>query len=119
MTGCSPYVSPGLCRHNEVIIQQVVSSFYDISVLDIVAKTKKRDIVWPRQLCMYFENIYTNKPLQMIADDYSMKSHATVLHAIKTIRNDSDKNGRAFEVRQLRDRLDIYLKKDQHVNAGP
>lgn len=59
-------------------------------------KTHKREIVFTRQIIMYFLKKYTKETLEQIGNHYG-NGHCTAIHAIKTINNlnDTDKNIRA------------------------
>lgn len=59
-------------------------------------KTRKREIVQPRQIAMYFAKILTKDSLASIGMKIGSKDHATVLHASKTINNlvETDKSFR-------------------------
>jgi len=48
--------------------------------------SRKREVVMPRQLAMYFCKKYTRNSLAAIGARYG-KNHATVLHACKTVAN--------------------------------
>lgn len=49
-------------------------------------KSRKRELVFIRQLCMYFARKKTKASLSQVGT-YMSRDHATVLHAIKTINN--------------------------------
>ena len=74
-------------------IQKVVCEHCNITVDAINTKTRKRDIVQARQLCMYFAKKYTKLPLSEIGKHCGDKDHATVLHSCRQISNlyDTDK----------------------------
>jgi chromosomal replication initiator protein len=79
-------------------IQKIVSDYFAISIEQINARTRKREIVQARQLCMYFAKKYTKLPLSSIGAACGNKDHATVLHACKTINNlqETDKKMRLY-----------------------
>lgn len=66
---------------------------FTISPLDIDIRTRKREIVFARQLCMSVARLATSNSLSVIANDYGHKDHATCIHSVKTINNlyDTDK----------------------------
>lgn len=86
------------------IILEVVSDYYKIPVDAILMKTRKREVLLPRQICMTLSSMYTKASLAKIGMIIGSKDHATVLHAKRTIANliDTDKIfQRAFnEIRQ-------------------
>jgi len=68
-------------------IQKMVSEYFGIPVEKINANKRDREVVQPRQICMYFAKKYTKLPLATIGALCGGRDHATVLHACKTISN--------------------------------
>jgi chromosomal replication initiator protein len=68
-------------------IQKVIAEYYGISVEKINANKRDREVVQPRQICMFFAKKYTKLPLAAIGALCGGRDHATVLHACKTISN--------------------------------
>ena len=68
-------------------IQKIVSEYFNISVEKINANKKDREVVQPRQICMFFAKKYTKLSLSTIGDRCGGRDHATVLHACRTISN--------------------------------
>ncbi len=69
------------------ITQQVCNS-YGINISQIVDKTRKQYISFPRQVAMYLANLLIPQlSLKEIAEYYKRKDHTTVLHAKKMIEN--------------------------------
>lgn len=60
---------------------------------DFFTTTRKRNVVQARQLSMYLAKKYTKLSLNVIGEQCSGKDHATVIHAIKAVKNllDTDK----------------------------
>lgn len=79
-------------------IQKIVCDYFKISIEEINAKTRKREVVQARQLCMFFSKKYTKLPLSSIGAYCGNKNHATVLHACRTISNlqETDKKMRIY-----------------------
>ncbi len=78
------------CNNKEIsieFIQKVVSEYFVIPIEKINTKKRERDIVQPRQICMYFAKKLTKLPLNAIGAACGGKYHATVLHACRTISN--------------------------------
>jgi hypothetical protein len=50
-------------------------------------KTRKREYVYARQICMFLIKKHTKRSLASIGELFGDKDHATVLHAVKTIFN--------------------------------
>jgi len=70
---------------------KAVCELNNADVLLIGTKTRKREVVYSRQLCMHYLKINTRMSLHKIGDIFS-KDHATVMHAFKTINDLSDVN---------------------------
>lgn len=78
------------------MIQKNVAVFYDLSITDLKSKRRSRNIIIPRQVCMYLTRKLTNLSLPEIGSAFGGKDHTTVLHSCKkiekNIQTDSDLN---------------------------
>jgi chromosomal replication initiator protein len=71
----------------DAITQQVCLA-YNITIPQIVDKTRRQQISYPRQIAMYLANLLIPQlSLKEIADYFKRKDHTTVLHAKKMIDN--------------------------------
>ncbi|MCI2082575.1 MAG: chromosomal replication initiator protein DnaA [Bacteroidales bacterium] len=68
-------------------IQNAVCSYFNIVPELLHSRSRKREIVQARQLAMYLSREMTNSSLSSIGSQIGGKDHATVLHAIKTVRD--------------------------------
>jgi len=68
-------------------IQKIVGEYFNVSTEKINANKRDREVVQPRQICMYFAKKYTKLPLATIGAHCGGRDHATVLHACRTISN--------------------------------
>ena len=75
----------------EMIIK-TVAKFYNITVDDIKAKTRKKEVVGPRQIAMYLSKEHTKHSLKAIGYHYGGRDHATVIHAVKCIQDQQKSN---------------------------
>jgi len=66
------------------LIKQVVCSHYKISISDIVSKSRKKNIVRPRQLAIYLARRYTDQPLQVIGKSFN-RYHTTAIHSVSVV----------------------------------
>jgi chromosomal replication initiator protein len=73
-------------------IKKLVCKHYNISVKDIVSRSRKQSIVRPRQIAIYLSRRYTDAPLQAIGKSFN-RYHATALHSIGTIEQGLKENG--------------------------
>jgi chromosomal replication initiator protein len=68
-------------------IQKIVGEYFNVSIEKINANKRDREVVQPRQICMFFAKKYTKLPLTTIGNYCGGRDHATVLHACRTISN--------------------------------
>lgn len=69
-------------------ITQQVCNFYGLTIPQLVDKTRKQNISFPRQVAMYLANLLIPAlSLKEIAEYYKRKDHTTVLHAKRMIEN--------------------------------
>lgn len=85
----SPYAIPGLGEAEDItrIIDQTVSEVMKIPVDMLRKRTRKRDIVYPRHLAMFFYQRKTQMTCGEIGENLGGYDHATVLHAFKNVNN--------------------------------
>jgi hypothetical protein len=78
-------------------IQQLVSNTEDISIERLQSTTRKREVVFARQLIMYLMRKYTKESEAVIASRFG-KAHCTCIHSVKTIKNlvETDRNIRGW-----------------------
>ena len=75
------------------LIQQVVADFYSVSVGDLKAKRRNREISIPRQIAMFLTREMTDMSLTQIGMSFN-RDHTTVIHAYEKIgqqRNEDSK----------------------------
>ncbi len=70
-------------------IQKVVAEHFDIRVADMTSKRRPQSLAVPRQVAMFLCRRFTRSSLPEIGAQFE-KSHATVLHAYRTIRDRID-----------------------------
>ncbi len=68
-------------------IQQTVAKYYNITVQDLLSKSRQKSITRPRQLAIYIAKILTNDSLPTIGRAFGGRDHTTALHAIRRIEN--------------------------------
>ncbi len=67
-------------------IQKAVADYFDIRLSDLSSKRRPRSVALPRQVAMYLCRRLTRSSLPEIATSFG-KTHATVLHACRSIQN--------------------------------
>ncbi len=73
-------------------IQKTVADFYKIKVADMYSKKRPASIARPRQIAMYLAKEMTQKSLPEIGDNFGGRDHTTVLHAVRKIGGERQKN---------------------------
>jgi chromosomal replication initiator protein len=66
-------------------IQQAVAKHFELSMEQLLSRSRTRTIVRPRQIAMYLSKHLTTGSLPMIGRHFGGRDHATVIHADKTI----------------------------------
>ncbi len=67
-------------------IQRAVADFFDLRMTDMSSKRRPRSLSAPRQVAMFLCRKLTRSSLPEIANSFG-KTHATVVHACKTIQD--------------------------------
>ena len=67
-------------------IQRIVADYFDLRMTDMSSKRRPRSVSTPRQIAMFLCRKLTRSSLPEIANSFG-KTHATVVHACKTIQD--------------------------------
>lgn len=111
----STYAIPGVVKAQTIQdIKIGVAQYFNIPVKTLDKNTRKREIVQPRQIAMFFSLQARKGSLATIGNEIGKKDHATVLHAKKNVMNlyDTDKIFRNY-IQELGSILGIELKLDK------
>ncbi len=73
-------------------IQKTVADFYKIKIADMYSKKRPASIARPRQIAMYLAKEMTQKSLPEIGELFGGRDHTTVLHAVRKIAAERQKN---------------------------
>ena len=89
-------------------IQKTVSSYFDLPIDLLRAKTRKQEVVGARQLAMYLSKDLTSSSLKTIGLHFGGRDHSTVIHACQTVE-DRIKSDEVYrrEVDELRRRIEL------------
>ncbi|MCW5212365.1 chromosomal replication initiator protein DnaA [Desulfobulbus sp. TB] len=91
---------------NGSIIRDIISSQYKISVEELISRSRKRAVSFPRQIAMYLTRKYTEESLANIGNLYN-RDHSTVMYAVKVIHRDIvQKNSVRQQLELLKDKLE-------------
>lgn len=82
----------GLAPVSVETIQKAVADYYRIKVADMYSKRRPANIARPRQIAMYLAKELTQKSLPEIGELFGGRDHTTVLHAVRKISQERQKN---------------------------
>ena len=68
-------------------IQKTVADYFKVELEAMKGKIKKREIVIPRQVAMYFCKRYTQLTLALIGENFGGRDHSTVIHALESVED--------------------------------
>jgi len=85
------FSSPAKTVTSKQIIK-AVAEFYDISEKDIVAKSRKKEVVKPRQIAMYLLRTELKNSFPSIGEKFGGRDHTTVMHACLKIEKEIHDN---------------------------
>lgn len=74
------------------LIIDIVADHYNISASDLLSSKRSRNISYPRQICMYLCREYTHISLDEIGAKMGRRDHSTIMHGIKKITEDLEKD---------------------------
>lgn len=66
-------------------IKKAISKYYSVSVTDLSSSTRKKEVVFPRQIAIYIIRNKFNIPLKRIGDYFGSRDHTTIAHACSKI----------------------------------
>ena len=73
-------------------IQNVVSSYFNIALSEMLSQRRSRPLARPRQIAMYLAKKMTTRSLPEIGRRFANRDHTTVIHAVKTITRLSEQD---------------------------
>jgi chromosomal replication initiator protein len=68
-------------------IQKLVASHFNLDVSNLSGKTRRRQVVFARQLSMYLAKNMTDKSLKAIGETFGGRDHSTVIYSINTVQD--------------------------------
>ncbi len=78
-------------------IIECVAEFYDLKEKDILAVSRKKEIVKPRQIAMYLLREELKSSFPCIGRKFSGKDHTTAIYAYKKIMQENEENNKLTE----------------------
>ena len=73
-------------------IFKTVSEFYEISMKELLTRTRRREIVRPRQIAMYLMRNEIKASYPSIGQELGQRDHTTAIHAYEKIRKELSKD---------------------------
>ncbi len=66
-------------------IQNIVASYFNLNIQEMLSARRSRSLARPRQIAMYLAKQYTTNSLPEIGRKFSNRDHTTVIHAVKKV----------------------------------
>jgi len=90
-------------------IIQTVAEFYDLKEKELLSKTRKKEIVKPRQVAMYLLRKLLSCSFPFIGRKFNGKDHTTAIYSFEKITKEIEKNENLKEeINQIKEKL-LYL----------
>ncbi len=86
-------------------IQKKVADYYSIKIADMHGTRRSRPIARPRQVAMFLAKQLTTKSYPEIGRAFGGRDHTTVMHAVKTIENLTERDPQLAEDVRLLERI--------------
>ena len=92
-------------------IQQTVSAYFKVPEADLLAKTRRREVVIARQVAMYLSKNHTTHSLSAIGEHFGKRDHSTVIHALQAVNQLQSKD---TQIKQALQTISKQLKSCTH-----
>ena len=74
---------------------EAVSGFFDVGIKEIMGKSRKKELVYPRQITMFLMRRELNTSYPTIGYELGGRDHTTAMHAFNKISKELDNNEKA------------------------
>lgn len=78
-------------------VLKTVSEFYEIKLENLLSESRKKNIVFPRQIAMYLLKKEGNFSYTNIGEEFGGKDHTTIIYAYEKIKKELEQNERLQE----------------------
>ncbi len=85
------HVKEKTSRTPEDVIE-TVSKYYNTNPTLMSGKTRRQDVVYPRQICIYVLRDFLNVSYQSIGEKLGGRDHTTIMHSYEKVKHERDKN---------------------------
>ncbi len=87
-------------------ILHTVTSYYDVTIEDILGKCRSKNLVIPRQITMYLMRLEMECSFPTIGQELGGRDHTTAMHACNKIDRDYQENEKLRrEIEQIKEKL--------------
>lgn len=84
---------------------ETVSKYYSTNPTMMSGKTRRQDVVHPRQICIYILRDFLNVSYQSIGEKLGGRDHTTIMHSYEKVKKEKDNNPQIHkeleEIRQI------------------
>jgi len=88
----SKIITTPIKKTNLKNIIKSVSEFYDININDLLNRSRKKELVYPRQITMYLIREELNSSYPFIGEKLGGRDHTTVMYACQKINKEIENN---------------------------
>lgn len=71
---------------------ETVSKYYNTNPVLISGKTRRQDVVYPRQICIYVLRDFLNVSYQSIGEKLGGRDHTTIMHSYEKVKREKEAN---------------------------
>lgn len=86
------YLNTPYKRVNTQDIIKVVADFYGLQLYDLIKRSRKKEVVRPRQIAMYLLREETKSSFPEIGSKIGGRDHSTVMHAYEKIKKEEQED---------------------------
>lgn len=73
-------------------VVETVSKYYNTNPGLISGKTRRQDVVYPRQICIYVMRDFLNISYQSIGEKLGGRDHTTIMHSYEKVKREKEEN---------------------------
>ena len=71
-----------------------INDFFDVEIKDILGKSRKKELVYPRQISMFLIREEIGSSFPTIGNELGGRDHTTAMHAHNKIKKEHKENGK-------------------------
>ena len=88
------------------LIKKLVCDQYDVSEQQLVSKSRKQQVVKPRQVAIFLSKRYTDQPIKTIGASFK-RYHATAIYSVNAVEKEIKQKGQLYEqIKYLSEKLE-------------